>query len=87
MTTNQEIRRALFDLEDVGLEITPTIAMQRGEQVVHQCAWCGAVVVWHQGGFRTALKDCPACDRNQGWWEQRLPVAGLNHQPTVSETV
>jgi hypothetical protein len=22
--------------------------MRRGEQFVHQCAWCGAVVVWHR---------------------------------------
>lgn len=74
----------LFDLEAVGLGLTPTEAMNRGTQVVHQCAWCGCIVVWHTG-FRTALGVCPACGRDGGghetgassWWTQRLPVAGL----------
>lgn len=76
---------ALFTLADVGLEITPTEAMRRGTQVVHQCAWCGAVVVWHKDAWRPALGVCPACCRDagggetgsSGWWRQRLPVAGI----------
>lgn len=80
---------ALFDLSDVGLELTPTEAMKRGTQVVHQCAWCGAVVVWDKGGFRDVLGACPACGRDGGgkpgaaqWWEQRLPVAGMSQTST-----
>ena len=75
----------LFDLDAVGLGLTPTQAMRNGTQVVHQCAWCGCVVVWHKGGFRSALGVCPACSRDGGgretgsstWWTQQLPVAGL----------
>lgn len=76
----------LFDLEAVGLGLTPTEAMRKGEQVVQQCAWCGAVVVWIKGGFRTGLGLCPACGRDGGgkesgrstWWGETLPVAGLH---------
>ena len=39
---------ALFSLEDFGLRVEPTQAMREGTQVVDQCAWCGAVVVWHR---------------------------------------
>lgn len=75
----------LFDLEAVGLGLTLTEAMKQGTQVVHQCAWCGCVVVWHEGAYRTALGLCPACNRDGGgnetgassWWTSRLPQAGI----------
>ena len=76
----------LFDLDRVDLGLTPTEAMKLGEQTCAQCAWCGAVVIWHPGGYRSALGLCPACGRDGGgketgasqWWEQTLPVAGAH---------
>ncbi|MGO8608856.1 DUF5107 domain-containing protein, partial [Rhizobium johnstonii] len=38
----------------------------------------GAVVVWHRGLYRAKLGQCPACDTQQGWWGQKLPVAGIH---------
>ena len=80
------VDEALFTLADVGLEIKPTEAMRRGTQVAHQCAWCGAVVVWHKDIYRSALGTCPACGRDAGgaesgsssWWQQTIPVAGIH---------
>ena len=69
---------ALFSLEDFGLRVEPTQAMRDGTQVVDQCAYCGAVVVWHRGLYRAKLGQCPACDTQQGWWGQKLPVAGIH---------
>lgn len=82
----------LFDLEAVGLGLTPTQAMQRGTQAVNQCAWCGCIVVWSRGGYRTELALCPACGRDGGgeetgtsmWWQSHLPVAGLRNLETES---
>ncbi|RCL91411.1 hypothetical protein [Microbacterium sp.] len=75
----------LFELADVGLELAPTEAMRRGEQFVHQCAWCGAVVVWHRRKTTDSLGLCPNCGSDAGgnpaesstWWRQRLPLAGI----------
>lgn len=74
-----------LELADVDLEVRPTEAMRHGEQFVHQCAWCGTVVVWHRfkAGHRLGL--CPNCGSDAGgrpaeistWWQQSLPVAGL----------
>lgn len=70
---------ALFDIEDFGLRIEPTAAMRAGHQVAHQCAWCGALVVWLRDLYRSELGACPACDRSRaGWWQQSLPVAGVH---------
>lgn len=69
---------ALFDLEDFGLRIEPTAAMRAGHQVVHQHSWCGATVVWLAGVWRDDLGTCPACGRNDAWWPQKLPVAGVH---------
>lgn len=83
--------QALFELADVGLELTPTEAMKRGVQVVDQCAWCGTVVVWSRGAYRERLGTCPSCGCDAGgkpngessWWRQSLPVAGLSeHEHT-----
>lgn len=75
----------LSELADVGLELAPTEAMKRGEQFVHQCAWCGAVVVWHRRSTNDSLGLCPNCGSYDGghpaesstWWRQRLPLAGI----------
>jgi hypothetical protein len=83
MTTTDQ--PALFTLAEFGLEVSPTEAMRHGVQVVDQCAWCGAVVVWAKGTYRKKLGACPACGRNGGgketgassWWRQKLPVAGI----------
>jgi len=70
---------ALFELEDFGLRIEPTDAMRAGHQVAHQCAWCGALVVWLDDVYRDQLGTCPACGRSAaGWWKQNLPVAGVH---------
>lgn len=59
----------------LGLELEPTTAMRRGEQLVFQCAHCGLVAV--QSNLAAGpLGACPACERDQ-WWEQKLPLAGL----------
>ena len=78
---------ALFSLEDFGLRVEPTQAMREGTQVVDQCAWCGAVVVWHRGLYRAKLGQCPACDTQQGWWGQKLPVAGIHEHDHEWELV
>lgn len=62
----------------LGLELEPTIAMRRGEQLVFQCAHCGLIAV--QTNLAPGpLDGCPACGHGT-WWEQTLPVAGL-HDP------
>ena len=78
---------ALFSLEDFGLRVEPTQAMREGTQVVDQCAYCGAVVVWHRGLYRAKLGQCPACDTQQGWWGQKLPVAGIHEHDHEWELV
>ncbi|MBA2952152.1 hypothetical protein GON03_19230 [Nocardioides sp. MAH-18] len=60
------------------LSVDPTPAMKAGTQRVLQHSWCGAVVIVPSPA-RAHLGDCPACDRpTDGWWEQRLPVAGVS---------
>lgn len=60
----------------LGLVIEPTIAMRRGEQLVFQCSECGLIAV--QTDIAPGpLAACPACS-SSSWWEQSLPVAGLN---------
>lgn len=64
------------DLPLLGLEVTPTVAMRRGQQMVFQCSHCGTVVV--QSSLAPGeLGACPACGTTR-WWKQRLPVAGLS---------
>jgi hypothetical protein len=63
----------------LGLEVSPTIAMRRGEQAVFQCSECGSVVV-QSSLANGALGPCPACRRDCGWWRQQLPVAGLRER-------
>lgn len=83
---------ALFTLAEVELEISPTEAMRRGEQLVHQCAWCGTVVVWHKTSQRSALGVCPCCGADSAgkpsdtsqWWQQALPVAGVGRSGTAA---
>jgi hypothetical protein len=65
----------LFELEDMGLRLEPTIAMRNGQQAVFQCANCGLVAV--QTNLAPGpLGACPACGRGD-WHQQELPVAGL----------
>ncbi|WP_417541390.1 GntR family transcriptional regulator [Microbacterium maritypicum] len=78
-------------LADVGLAISPTPAMKAGTQVIHQCSWCGAVVVWMRTAERRRLTNCPACRNgtetpHTTWWEQRLPVAGIHPTPTTQRS-
>lgn len=70
-----------FDLEALGLEVDPTPAMLRGEQLVWQCTWCGAVVVQPSGWTDVTLRACSVCGSTTGWWEQRFPIAGLRMLP------
>lgn len=80
--TNEKPR---LELSDAGLEVNPTEAMRHGEQFVHQCAWCGTIVVWHRFEADSRLGRCPNCGADGGgrpadvstWWQQTLPVAGL----------
>jgi DNA-directed RNA polymerase subunit RPC12/RpoP len=65
---------ALFDAPLDMLRLTPTLAMQRGEQRAYQCAQCGTVVV--VPSRKAPEGACPACD-SKGWWKQRFPLAGL----------
>lgn len=61
----------------LGLTLTPTIAMRRGQQQIYQCAWCGLLAV--QTDLAPGpLAACPACGRGPNWWKQTLPVAGLS---------
>lgn len=58
----------------LGLELSPTIAMRRGDQLVYQCAECGLLAV--QTNLAPGpLGDCPAC-AHRGWWQQHIPTAG-----------
>lgn len=67
---------SLFELEDFGLRIEPTIAMREGKQAVYQCAQCGLVAV--QTNLAPGpLAACPACG-DTTWHRQQLPVAGLH---------
>lgn len=64
----------------LGLEVHPTPAMLKGEQLVHQCSWCGLVAV--QSSLADGpLKACPACGTER-WWGQTLPLAGLHAPPS-----
>jgi hypothetical protein len=52
--------------------IRPTIAMQRGDTYVTQCAWCGLLVC---ASTKVKLGRCPhPHPEERGWWKQRLPV-------------
>jgi transposase len=66
------------------LIVTQTPAMAKGAERVHQCAYCGTVVVTSSlanapGG---TLGACPACGAGE-WWEQRFPVAGIDLAATA----
>lgn len=59
------------------LTVVPTIAMRQGQQSVFQCSWCGTVVVQPRPAS-SQLGVCPCCERpGAAWWQQSLPVAGL----------
>ena len=59
------------------LEVEPTPSMRCGEQRVFQCSWCGSVVVVSSIS-RLPLGRCPGQhEEPTSWWEQTLPVAGL----------
>lgn len=69
----------------LGLHLAPTVAMKAGRQRVWQCAQCGLVAV--QSDLAPgAMGECPACGRGE-WWEQTLPVAGLQNPATSTEGV
>lgn len=69
----------------LGLDFAPTVAMKAGRQRVWQCARCGLVAV--QSDLAPgAMGECPAC-RHGEWWEQALPVAGLQNPATCIEGV
>lgn len=64
-----------------GMEIVPTVAMVRGDQNIHQCGWCGTVVIVPTGidGTRRTVtgKACPACDQtDHGWWTAHIDAHG-----------
>lgn len=67
---------ATSQLELLGLQLTPTVAMRRGQQQVYQCTECGTVVV-QSSVTAGPLGACPACGHS-AWSLQRLPVAGLS---------
>ena len=54
-----------------GIELRPTIAMQRGDAHVTQCAQCGLLV--YVPLRRANLGACPSCGGST-WWRQHLPV-------------
>jgi len=61
----------------LGIELSATTAIARGDSRVDQCAWCGALVCWStarpDGPKRLAI--CPACGHDPAeWWRQRVPV-------------
>jgi hypothetical protein len=64
------------------LTVEPTPAMVRGSQRIFQCSWCGCVVVVPSPA-RLPLGACPAQHSEPtSWWEQALPVAGLQPDHT-----
>lgn len=69
-----------FPVPRQGWVMEPTIAMQAGSQQVHQCGWCGTVVIvatiQDEGAPRSLTgKACPTCDQTtHGWWRQDVPV-------------
>lgn len=67
----------------LGLELEPTIAMRRGEQLIFQCAQCGPLAV-QTNLAHGPLSNCPACGHGD-WWKQQLPVAGLHNATTDTE--
>ena len=74
-----------FDLESLGLELRPTIAMRRGEQEVYQHSHCGTVVVRsslaHHGEL---LGTCPSCTNpSAAWLRQPITADGLAGLCTV----
>lgn len=78
------VDQVAFDLDGLEARVVPTTAMRRGEQLVSQHSWCGAVVVWRRTEERTELGACPVCEGPaDGWWKQVLPVAGVlsNQEP------
>lgn len=77
-------------------ELDPTAAMQRGEQQVHQCAWCGAVIITVTSSnpdepdrHKLGRKPCPSCERTDGWWSEVTPIthslAGWTFTPPAAE--
>jgi hypothetical protein len=52
------------------LSLFPTIAMQRGDTAVHQCAQCGLLCV---ATTARKLGLCPSCGGGE-WWRQEFPV-------------
>ena len=80
MTTAPSTVQLEFDLEALGLELDPTEAMRRGEQLVFQHSWCGTVVVKPAGAPRATLGACPACEPVRAldpWWQQEIGPSGL----------
>lgn len=67
----------------LGLELEPTTAMRKGEQLIFQCAQCGLLAV-QTNLAHGPLGNCPACGRST-WWRQQLPVAGLRNPTTDTE--
>ena len=65
-----------------GCTIEPTPAMRADEQHVHQCAWCGTVVIVPVSidGTRRPIKGkaCPACGQvDYGWWKAEIRGDGI----------
>lgn len=74
-----------FDLESLGLELRPTLAMRRGQQEVYQHSHCGTVVVRsslaHHGD---RLGQCPSCTNpSAAWLRQTITADGLAGLQTV----
>ncbi len=60
-------------------ELEPTIAMERGDSYVAQCAYCGLLAAvpgpMRDEKLNTAtLGDCPRCQSDHGWWNATEPV-------------
>jgi hypothetical protein len=65
-----------------GLDFEPTPAMRADQQHVHQCGWCGTVVIVPtsiDGTRRTVQgRPCPACDHaDRRWWRARIDGEGI----------
>lgn len=70
-----------------GIEYRPTIAAVRGDQHVHQCGWCGTVVIVPSEQPSIRGKACPSCDQTRhGWWKAHIGSGGIAGWYPIEET-